>query len=130
MNLLRQRQLFASPRGNEMELDASVILLFGGAKAGVSQVWSDPCAISTGAASEHDRDRINESVIALADLPLTACEQLFDEQFKGWSKFIQAVIEALIGGQTRKPLAPMIQNVIIDAALCGQSLEMPEQVHS
>src|ERR1043165_3710090 len=113
-----------------MEFDATVMLLFGGAKAGVSQVWSNSPAISARATSEHDRDRINEAVVSRCDLPRSVNQQFFDEQFKSWSESVQAAVDTLISGQTRKPLAPMIVDVIIDATLGSQALEMPEQVHS
>src|ERR687884_500830 len=129
MNLLRQRQACATPRGDEMEFDASVMLLFGGTKASVSQVGCSPRAIGARATSEHHWDGINQTVVSLADLPRAAGQQFFDEQLKGRDELIQAAVDTLISGQSRKPLAPMIANVIIDAALGGAALQMPEQIH-
>jgi hypothetical protein len=129
MNLLRQRPPGTAPRGNEMEFDATAMLLFGGAKAGVSQIRCNPSAIGACATSEHDTDAINQAVVGLADLLRAADKQFFDEQFKSRSQCMQAAVDTLIGGQTWKPVTPMIVDVIINPALGGQSLEMPEQVH-
>ena len=62
-------------------------------------------------------------------MPSITCEQLFDEQLKGRSQLIQAAVDGLIRGHGGIPRAPMIANVIIDAALSGVTSEMPEQVH-
>ncbi len=96
--------------------------MFGGAKSGIGQVRSDPPTIGARATSEHDRNGINEAVVSRFDLPPTICEQFFNEQLESWSELIQAAIYTLISGQGRKPLSPMIMDVIINAALCGQSL--------
>ena len=130
MYLLRQGQLGDASRSNEMELDASIMLLFGSAKACISQLWSDPSTIGTATASEHDRDRINEAVVRRCDLPRSTAEQLFNQQFKGRDELIQATVDSLILGQSRKPRSPMIVDVIIETALGGQSLHVPEQIHS
>ena len=105
------------------------MLLFGGAKAAVSYSTSDPPAIGARAPREHHGDGINEPVVSRPNLPCTTDEQLFDEQFKSRGEFIQAAVDGLIRGQGGKPLAPMILDVIIDAALSGVTSEMPEQVH-
>lgn len=129
MNFLRQRQLSDAPRGDEMQFDAAVILLSGGAKADVSDFWRDPRAIGAGAARAHHGDGINEAVVARRDVPSMTEEQLFDEQFEGRRQFVQAAVDGLIRGQGREPRPPMMADIIIDAALRRQPLEMPEQIH-
>lgn len=90
---------------------------------------SDPPTISARAACEHDGYGIDEGVGSRCDVPRTTDEQLFDEQFKRRSQFIQAAIDGLMSGQGGKPLAPVVAHVIINAALGGESLQMPEQIH-
>jgi hypothetical protein len=55
-------------------------------------------------------------------MPSITCEQLFDEQLKGRSQLIQAAVDGLIRGHGGIPRAPMIANVIINAALRGHAL--------
>lgn len=128
MDFLRQWQLLAAPGGDEVEFDASVMLLLGSAKACISQVRRDPCAIGASAACEHDGDRINEPVGLSHDALCIGAEQFFDEEFTSRSEFIQAAVDALIGGQGGEPLAPVLADVIIDAALSGVPLHVPKQV--
>lgn len=104
MNLLRQRQLSAAPRGDEVEFDAAVMLLFRGAKARVGHVGSNPRAIGARAAGEHDGHGVNQAVVSRRDLPRRIAKQLFDQEFTGRGELIQAVVEALICGQSRERL--------------------------
>jgi hypothetical protein len=129
VNLLRQRQFVVTAGGDKVQLDASVMLLLGGAKAGVSQLGRDPPTIGARATSEHHQHKINQPVVGRLDLPCRTLSELFNQALESRSQFIQAAIEGLRGRQGRKPRSPMMTGVIIDAAASGVPLEMSEDVH-
>lgn len=67
---------------------------------------------------------------SLFDLPCSTAEMFFDKKDKSRSELIQAVVDGLIREQRGKQLSPMIQDVIMGAALGGETLEVPVQMHS
>ncbi|HXG95321.1 MAG TPA: hypothetical protein VNN73_23500 [Blastocatellia bacterium] len=49
-----------------------------------------------------------------------------NEQLKGWQEKLEAAREGLIRRQQGGPLAPMASEVVMNAALPGETLEMAE----
>lgn len=102
------------------------MLLLCGAKTLIGQVRRDPTAIGTRAAGEHNGHGIDEPVSLSRDVMYTGAEPLFDEEFESRRQLLQPAFDALVGESGGEPLAPVPAEVVVDAALRGQPLHVPE----
>src|ERR1043165_28684 len=112
-----------------MQFDASVMNLLGGAKASVCQLASHARTVSARSHREHDGQAIDQTVCALFDVLTCTGQLLMDEQLESRKHFVDSSVESLITRQGRKPISPVLHHIIIDATVCGVTLEMPEDVH-